>query len=323
MRIEVEDGVFGAADALDLMPIIWLGATGRHRVLVPDSPAPLWEAWLGALSPSVAAACRAVLDLSIRLEATEPAKHSVRIVTGGPSDWTTSVPRLVTSDALHLMHRPYRVLLENARADGAFILAMATAEERTFLQGRLDSEWLEFESCGGIEGLITRAVGLRPRDDTRVRCSALFDSDASRPGAPSASAVSATASCGDVIHHYQLSRRAVENYIPSPALERWGRERVPRQLAARRKGKVRAFRRLTTEQQRHFHMKRGFVSPEAARMEPFYAGVSARDRGLLATGFGGRIGQLLARDAFESEMRADDGWTELRPFIGELIQRVR
>jgi hypothetical protein len=322
MRAELDDRLFESpADTPALLSIFTLGVRERHRVVL-DSSGPEYQSWLGALDAWSRQMCMEVVGWSLKAEAHGAAKHAIRVVRSGTSIW--SPPALTLEDALDLLHRPYRLLVENAYADSAFVLCMARPEERRFIEGRIDREWLEVETCGGIGGLARRAKTLQERLRESLRCSAIFDCDALRPGAPSTHAKAAKEACGQALHHHMLQRRAIENYLPLGALQRWCDERRGKE-ARRRKAKVRAFSRLERSQRDHFHVKSGLKKDDKAGAppNPLFAGLNEHDRGKLHDGFGSRIAELFERDVWEDELKRDGGWHELRPFIEELIERIR
>jgi hypothetical protein len=112
-----------------------------------------------------------------------------------------------------------------------------------------------------------------------------------------------------------LRCRAIENYLPIAALERWARGSRPRELW------VRAVRRLSVDQRRHFHFKRGLPASSAQ----LFAVVHAPDRALLMGGVKD-IAELFARNVRGSDYslpqeRAD--LQEVRGFLDELVARVR
>lgn len=322
MRIQLTEDLFGESAGDPLLLVLFAIGLTRHRILDPDPPAPTFDAWLLGLGEPVRRVCAQVVDSSVRLEATEPAEHAV--VVGGvtASDWTACPPRLTLEDAVDLMSRPYRVLLEASRADGAFLLAMATPEERSFLEDQLDREWLEFENCGGIDYLADRGGRLGAHARGRLRCSALYDSDSVEPGHPSPAAERARGACVG-LHVHQLTRRAIENYLPIATLFQWALASPTRRLQLVRRRSVRAFRDLSATQRQHFPMKRGFGEGGAAGAGPLFSGLGAHVANRLARGFGSSIARSFESIVTENELRRDGGWHELRPFVVGLVKRVR
>jgi hypothetical protein len=306
-----------------LLSIFTLGLFERHRVVL-DSSGAEYQAWVRTLDDWSQQMCSMALDISLKAEAHGAAKHTIRIVRSANSSW--SPPTLTIEDAFDVLHRPYRLLVENAHADGAFLLCMATPDERRFLEERIEREWLEIETCGGIGGLPARAETLRRRlrDSLRLRCSAMFDGDALQPGASSVHARTAVEACGQTIHHHMLARRAIENYLPLEALRRWC-DKSKGKEARQRKAKLRAFSRLARSQRDHFHMKSGLKKDDKPGAPPnaLFAKLNEHDRAKLHHGFGSRIAELFERDVWEDELKRDGGWDELHPFLEELIERIR
>lgn len=324
MRAELDDRLFARpADTPGLLSIFMLGFLERHRVVLypPGAEYPIWHATLDALSKDL---CNQVLNWSLHEEGLGPAHHAVRVVRSATPN--QSPPELTLDDALDILHRPYRLLVENAHSDGVFVFCMATPDERRFLEERVRREWLEIETCGGITGVTRRVKTLkrRHRDGLRLRCSAMFDCDAPVQGSPSDHAKTAEQACGPTIHHHMLKRRAIENYLPLPTLERWCGEKKGKEERDR-KAKMRAFSRLQPVQRHHFHMKDGLKKDNkpGAPASALSAALNDRDRGKLRDGFGPRIAELFESDVHEDELKRDGGWHELRPFIEGLIARIR
>ncbi len=322
MRAELDDQLFApTADTPALLSIFTLGFQGRHRVVL-DALGPKYQAWWRTLDTWSQQLCTDVVNWSLKEEAHGQAKHVVHIVCSQNSSW--SPPRLTLDDALDFLHRPYRLLVENAHADGAFVLSMAKPEERTFLEKRIEREWFEIETCGGIGGLCMRAnvLGQKPRES--LRCSVMFDCDAMEPGVPSIQARAAKEACDGVLHYHMLQRRAIENYLPLSVLRYWCGGKKGKE-ARQRKAKVRAFSNLSPSQRHHLHMKGGLEKDNKLNGPPrmLYAALNKSIRARLSKGFGSKIAELFSHDIGEVELKKDGGWDELRPFLDGLIERVR
>ena len=130
--------------------------------------------------------------------------------------------------------------------------------------------------------------------------SCLFNSDAGAAGQPSdQSAVLKRICVESGMHHHQLARRAIENYLPRSAFEYW--------ILEVRGGRDRHDRRTRTNSlfelpqlQRHYEDVKKHMSDS-------------------------RVGHVYAKDAAmnEYDLQQAGGPAELSPFVRELIERAR
>ncbi|XXT22388.1 hypothetical protein WME94_12590 [Sorangium sp. So ce429] len=228
-------------------------------------------------------------------------------------------------EALDLLQRPYRILVENGFTDRAFLLSMSDRATREFLEERISRDWIEAEHCGGLGELEKRAKEVRRHVATRMRCSALFDGDAMRPGEPSSKSESIRRLCYPDVHHHQLDRRTIENYLPRAALDRWcqlaqGRTRLER------RAQVEALFALREDQRAHYNMKEGFEkdAPNAHRAGGLFDAVPGETRRLLDKGFDRHIANLY-RDGHVHfhELERAAAVTHVQRFAREIVERIR
>lgn len=215
----------------------------------------------------------------------------------------TGAPSLRPEDAWLHLQRPYRLLLEDGATDREFLLRMCPPHERAFLRDRLDKEWLEAEHGGGVTRLPQRVGWLHERaraTGLEVHASCLFDSDREAAGAPPSDDVQQLAqACREAgVHSHCLARRTIENYLPRSALEAW--------VLDARGGPKRSVRRRK-------------LDALAAR------GPEAHHFAKLKDELGRELGGFYADDTKinERDLDAEGGPSELRPFIQELVRRVR
>jgi hypothetical protein len=214
---------------LTLLALCAFGFSGRHRV-VPDDHA-VWESWVATLPASLADEVRLVWEEGVR-----------RQIAGGPSERVAvapvaasrfdATPLVVTPrEALVLLGRPLRVLLENGRNDRAFVLAFADTATRRALEVAEREGWIVFETAGGIGELLQRIVAASSSAEREVvRTMYLCDSDAREPGKPSGQAATVQRNLADLSTSYGrpaghfgavLGRRAAENYAPPSDVLAW------------------------------------------------------------------------------------------------------
>ena len=84
---------------------------------------------------------------------------------------------------------------------------------------------------------------------------------------------------------------------------------------------------MRAEQRHHFNMKNGFTQDSKrtdASAGHLYDDVNGTDKAALASGFGAKIRELFRGDyVTEHDLRADSGWSELRPAITRLLAELR
>lgn len=325
MIVTLDAEVFARTSTADLMVFRWLGATGRHRIVVVDEEAPAYTAWLAALDAETRDEWEHVVGLGFRQNAQEPSFHEIHVVAAGESTWSAAPPSLTVEDALDLLQRPYRILVENGFSDRAFLFSMCDRPTREFLAERSAREWVEVEHCGGNDHLGKRAREVRNSVAARMRCSALFDGDGLRPGRPSAESNAIRDLCYPDVHHHQLERRAIENYLPKSALERWCKQAQGR-ARLERSAQVEALFALREEQRAHYNMKEGFEKdvPNAHRAGPLWDDVQGEARRLLDKGLDKHIAQLY-RDGHVrfDELERAVAVTRVQDFAREIVERIR
>ncbi|XXY46467.1 hypothetical protein WME91_41355 [Sorangium sp. So ce269] len=236
MEVELDDALLTAqpCEELAILAICALGWAGRHRVL-PQTQG-VWDAWAETLPPDLEDQIKNVWKDSLRRSTTGSASEQVRVVPTGPHRFDEEPVVLTPSEALNLLGRPLRVLLENGRYDRAFLLAFADAATHKALVEAEQAGWLVFETAGGIKELEVRALdaATHPAPREVFRTIYLCDSDARLPGQPDAPAVAigdALMALGARYHrpsvHFGrvLARRAAENYAPPGSVLVWATKR--------------------------------------------------------------------------------------------------
>ncbi|WP_437793721.1 hypothetical protein [Sorangium sp. So ce693] len=325
MMVLIEAEVFAGTSTADLMVLLWLGATRRHRIVVLDDQAPAYTAWLAGLDEATRGDWERVVGDGLRLNALEPSYHEVWVTAHGQSTWSYPSPTLTFGDAIDLLQRPYRLLVENGITDRAFLLSMCDRATREFLEERISREWIEAEHCGGLGELEKRVKEIRRQVAARMRCSAIFDSDAMQPGEPSPKSRAIRDLCYPDVHHHQLERRAIENYLPRAALDRWcqlaqGRARLDR------RAQVEALFALRDDQRAHYNMKEGFEKdlPNAHRAGELFAAISGETRRLLRYGLDVHIANLYRDDYVHfHDLERAAVVARVQKFAREIVERIR
>jgi hypothetical protein len=269
---------------------------------------------------------RFAVDWSLEAEALEPSATRVIVGNHQVNNWTAKPLHVRVDDARLFLDASFSIVLEDATSDRDFLLKMLTPEERAFIHKQLTQGFLRIEHGGGLSNMRRQLADRGQAPSSRYKTWVLFDSDSLRPEAPSKESELLRATCGDIPHH-QLQRRFVESYLPAHALHAWAATGNARNVRRARFELINAFLQMRAEQRHHFNMKNGFAQDSKrtdASAGDLYAAVSATDHATLAQGFGERIGELFGTEyVTEQDLRADSGWSELRPAIVRLLAELR
>jgi len=308
-----------------LISIFRYAVDGRHRVLAELGSAQV-SPWLEMQSPNVRDEINFAVDWSAESEALEPSATRVTLGNYQQNNWTTNPVQIRIDQARAFLERSFSIVLEDAVSDKAFLFKMLTQEERDFISKQLTSGFLRIDHGGGLQNMRKKITDLNADPSSRYRTWVLFDSDALRPGFPSNHSELLRENCESIPHH-QLQRRYIESYLPSQALNTWAKIGHGRDERTERFAQIEAFLRMKTVQRHHFNLKDGF-SQDAKRTDAsagdLYDDVNQNDQATLAHGLSRKI-----RDLFEGEyvtegnLRADKGWSELRPVITRLLAELR
>ena len=306
---------------------ISLAGKGRHRIHVEDDQAPAFRQWMDTQPEGQRDECLLALGMSLELDAREPSRHEVRVAAVAESLWTGDPPRLTLQDAHDLLRRRYEIVVEDADSDRAFLLAMATPEQRDFLEKHEGNDHLLFRHGGGISKIRQAITEHKQRLGGRLGCFVLFDSDALRPQQPSAQSQEVATLCEEAptLAHHRLARRNIENYLPRDAL----RGHVHRPPPRRRPhvATFDSFVRMRDEQRFHYNMKRGFAG-DGERTDgsagDLYDDLTDAARTALERGFGDTIGRLFKDGNIQPlSLRVEGGWQEINPLVCEIIAMIR
>jgi hypothetical protein len=290
MRVLIDAAFFAGPEARDLafLHLFALARDGRHLLLTeptfgPAGPREVLD-WLESLPEACCRQVRQVLEQGVGAASGLPADAVfIRLMTGTSSDWPAR--RLCLQDALRLLQTPLGVMVENRRADWRFLLALAPPVQRDQLRQALDDGWLEILHAGGLgemkawlEALLEHPFTSVSNATRLLRLWVMFDRDADPADRrqPSLASCALKRLCESApgrpwpVGHYQLGRRAIENYLPEAALRRWQSKKGGAE-GTRRREIVDAFCKLRRDQPeaaRQYHMKAGLMadlSPEARK----------------------------------------------------------
>jgi hypothetical protein len=230
MEVELERALLNSlpTESLLILALCAFGVQGRHRILPDDRP--LWDQWAARLPLDLADEVRIAWDESERRAAIGGPAERVQVRPAGSTGFA-QVPILVGPvEALALLGRPLRVILENGRNDRAFVLAFADEAAARALKEAEDAGFLVFETGGGIGELRVRTKAANRAPMEVLRTMYLCDSDAMEPGVHSPDAADVQKNLAILegrfyrspLHFGQvLTRRAAENYGPPGAVLKW------------------------------------------------------------------------------------------------------
>lgn len=231
MQVELEQTLLTAQtrEDLALLALCAFGLSGRHRIVLDDRA--VWETWAETLHVDLREEVRLVWDEGERRRDEGAPSERVTVSPVATSRFDATPLVVSPREALALLGRPLRVLLENNRNNRAFVLAFADDATRHEIEKAEREGWVVFEMGGGITELAARikvAPGGEPREVFRTMY--LCDSDAREPGKPSGDATKVQGKLGDLSLLYGrpaghfgavLGRRAAENYAPPSDVLAW------------------------------------------------------------------------------------------------------
>jgi hypothetical protein len=288
------DAVFASSQAgLALLSVFHLAYEGWHRVQI-DPPHQAFHGWLERQDEITRSEVELAVEIGEERDVLEiPPDLSIRIGDVGAPDWAADPPRLPLKEALRLLSKPLRLVVENRHNDGAFLRAVGLLPWRRRLQQALDKGWIEVEHGGGSD---TRTRLQAADREEALRLWALFDSDAREPGRPSPVSEALSETCRRKgISHHRLARRAIENYLPVKALQAWAHGSAGNLRASRRRT-ADAFASMAPGQRHHYNMKHGFQGDQKSTIPPLYA--TFKDHRDLQQGFGRDIASLFQQQLF-------------------------
>lgn len=302
---------------------------GRHRLYVQDEINNHYSNWVTALPKDLSDIWLLALNLSMELEALEPAKITIKVSEASPPDHSSSPPILSVEQASRLAREPYRVFLENDDADRHFLLTFSDSHQKAKIEELESNNLIRFEHCGGIGELKKKVVKFAGKKTLYPAiCTAVFDSDAPQPNDTSNQANAVLKVCGLIgVDVFMLKRRAIENYLLLSWLNTWvnrTRDKRKRYLSL-----FKNFCTLNKEQRAHFHMKNGLTADTAKVSDGtihLYDNIEDDRLRLFATGFGSNVGSDLyssqwVQDSHQSE--DPEAWEEVNGIVKEFLVLCR
>jgi hypothetical protein len=321
----LEDDVFASPHTrLDLLAVLQLGFDW-HRVQTdpPYEPAANRgiNRWLQRLDERTREEAELALEIGMEQAVFGlPSDLSIRIGDVQTAEWTANPPRLPLTEALRLLRKPLRLLVENRHNDGAFLRAVAPSPWRSHLRDALDRGQIEIEHGGGSD---MKTQLERASLEEGLRLWALFDSDAREPGRPSAASEALRQAClRKGVPHHRLSRRAIENYLPAKALQGWAHNSSGNLRTSRRR-KADAFASMRPDQRHHYNMKHGFQGDRKDGIPSFYEDFAGHSD--LQEGFGRDIASLYHQEPLiirEEWLDKDGQLQEMLSMVQSILRRL-
>ncbi len=376
MRIVLEQSVFQPEREADLLALLLAcRAPSPHFVIATPQFAAWSKQWTRVVQRELASLAKGTFESSVRPNAQTIVVHD------GVSVWEPSgseAPRLSLVDALAMVRAPLRVLVENRRNDGRFIARMSvvmTQPQRDFFDDALTRGWVEFEQGGGLseierllEDLSTatdpvlapsdllevrrrRLLVIVDRDARAARQTSPLDAMPVEVDTPSEESIRALEAGNRVLlpwrsrrAAHQLSRRALENYLPLRALRAWIDTAPSGSAKAERRALVDAFAALDSTARARFNMKGGLLNelPKKLRdrfnydddthVHLRFRALDRVQRAALREGFGSRIADALfdrgltldewLRDELAPRAASATAPCEARDIVENIINRV-
>lgn len=219
--------------------------SGRHDIEFDNTDTALDSAWLST-GGHRGTFNREIIEKSF----VETAYRDARGAAVHIGEHTASETTLSLSDAVEWAGKPFRIIVENAGSDGAFVRKMAKILKRDAILSAESVGALVFEHAGG-SGEFGRIAEAHKPDIGPPRAYILSDSDAMYPGHHSNTVKNVTEICFTLrIPGFILSKRETENYLPIEPLQQ-----SDQRMAV-------AFLSLSPDQQNHFDVKFGFKTLE-------------------------------------------------------------
>lgn len=309
-------------------PALWslfLAVISREHALL------LRPSWRRGASQPVERFLERSSGLPLRTLAVRALERSLDELRSGPrrrrpseiaTGTAAGAARVDLVDAVRLAWSPLWLVLENGRNDLNFLRHVLPRHDRVWLDRQIERGQIEVPPGGGtgeieafLEDLVTapaegqQLASARPTRVRAMRVWVMFDRDVDPKDVTQPSTTS------ERIHklcvqgelpHCQLGRRTMESYLPLEALERWAKRGKDAEREAKKRF-VRAFRRLTSQQQRTYSWKEGLRKDASASarkeskagaelpaesLPPLFQKLSHNDRVTLTPGFGKKIGEL-------------------------------
>lgn len=285
--------------AVELMVLI---ANSRH-VVFADTEAPAYKEWVKSAG-AFGIRMKNMLAVSSRLIIGGASQNKINVHVG-LTNWNTPVPTLSIDDARLYLPIPFKIFVENNDADRAFLLSLLDYEKREYLLELQIKHWLVFVHGGGT-GDLQKQIVWEAENTMRadLRSFAYFDNDGLVPGQPSRKTVQIATECTKRhIHYHQLTRRAIENYIPFSGLELWASLQSNKRARYTRR-QLTHFKKLSVDERDYFNMKTGHGGDGISAVP--YPILNQYELRFLKKGFGLKLATIFQHPKFRDKADRKD-----------------
>ena len=287
----------------------------------PDSPA--FRQWREMLPELLRDELDLLLVESDKRQLRDPSTTVIRVADVAHLEWKGDVPRFPLDQAPAVLSRPLRVLVEGVNDESFLRTAVPSFYRERFEQWERQ-QLLKIEHRGGIKNLHHALEQECQHRERRIHLFVMFDSDARKPQEPSEDSAQLAELCeAQAVPHHPLQRRALDNYLPHPALERWLKQTQPIEFPGKWVPRLRAFRLLTDPQRHHYNMKNGLKRDrEGVGLADIFDGLAQQlpDPTLLEEGFGSTVARAFREPIPEAWFMADGQKTELMALFEKMLR---
>lgn len=271
---------------LDIETLLNLASkSDRHKVLRPNTISQNYKRWWESLSEKRKYIFNEIFSMFDRVS-FQSIKSPKYIVSVANNKSNISI-----DEAIGMISIPFKIYVENARNDKNFVNFFCKSENKNKFLEYCENNEIEFVNGGGItelEKIIT---------DTNINESYsffIFDKDSLPFTGASSQSSKIKALCEEKkLHHHQLKRRCIENYLPKKSLTNLIELRSGRKKTIFR-NQVNAFLKIECDQIIHnMNMKTGIngdvsrISELKLSIDDIYklTSISNDKRIILASGF--------------------------------------
>lgn len=323
VAIEREIWEEAGVDALAVVSVLASCKGRRHQLLVNPRDRPRLDAWIDTHTAKRSDLKRRLTAVISEAEKTAPNAGStaarLTVVHQG-TDWRRA--RVDPPLAARMLQRPLKLLVENARNDGAFVKRIAEPSDRRALEEAEKAGWIEFEQGGGLTEILHRLRDLAGSSEpeamiARGRLWVLFDRDAHEANracesknSRSVRELATTITTPWPLKAHQLQRRSIENYVPLAAMRRCCKD-------SKHHAWIEAYARLKPDQRHNFNIKKGLAGEQD---DAVFRGMDAADRAALM-GKGPNLKGIFPK-VYDSELTQELDARERKQMIASILERM-
>lgn len=271
---------------LDVETLLNLSSkSDRHKILSPNTTSENYEKWWKSLSTGRRYHFNEIFSMSDRL--SFQSLKCPKFIVG----LSGSAGNISINKAIAMINVPFKIYVENSRNDKNFITFFCKSENKNKLLDYCRNNEIEFVNGGGITEL---EKTITDTDINQSYSFFIFDKDSLPFSNASVQSARIKALCVDRnLHHHQLKRRCIENYLPKKSLINLIELRKGGKKTEFRK-KVNAFLGIQCDQIIHnMNMKTGIqgdlsrISELKLTVDEIYktSSISIDSRNILANGF--------------------------------------